>query len=144
MSEDSEYKITQTEAWELIRIKNRKLETFFEDTHECNYLSYAYILLYKKRVTDLVFKDELFITIIPLFEIDEISRHRKVELWDSRSTWSVCANIMLKQVKFANYSSFHIRDDNLKGRGLGSYILSDLVQWVKQYILLLLSKNCQW
>lgn len=128
MSEDGEYKITRTETWELLRVKNRGAEVLSKD--EWCYSSYAYILLYKNRKTDARFEDELLVTIIPLFEIN---RYGKVELYDGRSTWSVHANMMTQQIKFAKYSSFQIPDYRLKGRGLGSYILSDLVQWVKQY-----------
>lgn len=126
MSKDSEYKITQTEAWELIRVNDRGAKIVSKD--EWYYSAYAYVLLYKKRKTDARFEDELLVTTIPLFEIN---RDRKVELYDGRSTWSVHADIMARQIKFAKYGSFQIPDDRLKGRGLGSYILSDLVQWVK-------------
>lgn len=43
------------------------------------------------------------------------------------------ANLISKRIKFAKYGSFQIQDRDLRGRGLGSYVLSDSVQWVKQY-----------
>lgn len=124
-----EHKVTQTETWELVRLKNIEPENFVKDTSR-RYRSYAYILLHKKRITNGTFEDELFVTIIPL---KEISNYSKGHLWDGRSTWSIYANLYFKRIKFAKYGSFQIQDRNLRGRGLGSYILSDLVEWIKQY-----------
>lgn len=81
-------------------------------------------------MTDAVSEDELCIKMIPLIEIDNLGVK---PLWNSCSTWSVYADLKLKQIKFAKYGSFQIQDRDLRGRGLGSYVLSDLVQWVKQY-----------
>lgn len=125
----TEYIEIPTEMWELIRVRN-KLERH-QDKHSEDYKSYAYILLNKRRETDNTHNDEFFVNIIPLIEV---FRSRWSHLWNIKATWSVHANLdkPFRQIKFANFENFQIQDVKLRGRGLGSYVLSDLVQWVKQ------------
>ncbi len=128
MSEKMDYSIVETETWELIRLKQVQRESCSDEynwyQHRCKY-----VLLKKNRITDNRFEDELCIRIIPLFETCDFGVK---ELYDGRSMWSVYADLYSKQIKFGKHGSFRIPDE-LRGRGLGSYILSDLVQWVKQY-----------
>ncbi len=118
----TEYREIQTEIWELIRIKNIKNKYNKSE-------SYAYVLLRKRREGNNR-ADDFSVTIIPLVEVSE---KRWNTFRNSESTWDVQAEISCQHIKFARSDNFQIRDEKLKGRGLGSYVLSDLVQWVKQY-----------
>lgn len=129
-----DYSIIKTETLELIRLRQvpRKSSSYeYSWGEEYNRYQHCceYILLRKNRITDNRFEDELCITIIPLFKTYDF---RVEELYDARAMWSVYADLYSKEIKFAKYGSFQIPRE-LRGRGLGSYILSDLVQWVKQY-----------
>lgn len=119
----TEYREIQTETWELIRIKN--IQNKYNKSE-----SYAYVLLQKRREGNNRSSDNFSVTIIPLVEVSE-------DGWNifenSKSTWDVQAKISCQHIRFARSDNFQIRDKKLRGRGLGSYVLSDLVQWVKQY-----------
>lgn len=93
MSEETDYKITKAEAWELIRIRHKKAQNSIDEYdwyHHC----YAYILLKKDTITDAVFEDELCIKIIPLIEAGNFGVK---PLWNSCSTWSVLSKFNFKK-----------------------------------------------
>lgn len=132
--EKMDYSIIETETWELIRLRQAPKgsssdEYSWRDEYNQYQHYWEYILLKKNRITDNRFEDELCITITPLFRTCDFGVK---ELYDSRAMWSVYADLYAKQIKFGKHGSFQIPHE-LRGRGLGSYILSDLVQWVKQY-----------
>lgn len=107
----------QSEEWEIINIKNTNI----------------YVLLHSQIESNSNIRDELKITVIPLVSMGNyIAGDYKSKRLYFR-VWSVEVDSIAKRVKFADYMPFEIKPEELRGKGLGSYILGKMVKWIKEY-----------
>lgn len=112
--------IVVSEDWELIKVN-------LDDSNprRTNLENNIYVLLHSVATTELFREDELKVTVIPLnLSSYERCRHK---------VWSVKISLTQGEVKFANFMPFEILPESLRGKGLGSYILSKLIRRVEQY-----------
>ena len=107
----------ESEEWELIKIKQAEI----------------YVLLHSKKETDLFVSEKLKITIIPLTSLGNDQVDKGEEKLLNLKVWGVEIDRITAQAKFCRYGAFEIQPDELKNQGLGSYVLSKLVGWVKNY-----------
>lgn len=107
----------ESEGWELIKIKQAEI----------------YVLLHFKKETDLFVSEKLKITIIPLTSLGNEQVDKGDEKLLNLKVWGVEIDRITGQAKFGRYGAFEIQPDELRNKGLGSYVLSKLVQWVKNY-----------
>ena len=112
--------IVISEDWELIKVN-------FNDSNSrrSNLENDIYVLLHSVATTELFREDELKITVIPL---NLSSYDRSIH-----KVWSVKISLTQGEVKFAHFMPFEILPKSLRGKGLGSHILSKLVRRVEQY-----------
>ncbi len=107
----------QSKEWELIRVK--KTDT--------------YVLLYSERTIDLFAIDELKITIIPLTSIGDYYAGNYGEKQLYLKIWGIEIDLIQGNVRFAHCMPFEIKPEELRNKGLGSYVLGKLVRWVKEH-----------
>ncbi|VEP18352.1 hypothetical protein H1P_760018 [Hyella patelloides LEGE 07179] len=117
--------VIQSEEWELIKIKHKdkikKSEVNYPEQED------IYIFLYSERKTTLFVNDELRITIVPFESLTQYNPYSS-----SFKVWGVEIDIIQGTVKFAHCMNFEILEE-LRNKGLGSYILEKLVQFVTNY-----------
>ena len=83
--------------------------------------------------------DELNISIISLVRIGEYKgkkyAHKIFESDWQQVDWRGYVDLIEKLVKFAHQGNIIIPSKNFRDRGLGCYIFSDLIKWVKEHYL---------
>ena len=109
--------VFELEEKELIRVKETE----------------TYILLLSKKKIDLFTEEELKITIIPLTSIGDYFAGNYNEKRSGLKIWGAKIDLIEGKVQFAHCMSFEIKPDELKEKGLGSYVLGKLVRWVRQH-----------
>lgn len=120
------------QEWEIVRLKPLKMDGSPEEV-KSSYFG-AFILLRKTHSAWLPYHDEYFIEFIPLVEV---GGYGTKELWNSSLTWDVSVELFQdeKKVTFAKHGHFIIKDIELRGRGLGSWIVSDLISWTQKHYM---------
>lgn len=104
----------KSEYWQLIKIKKDNI----------------YVLVnFQENIDSVENIEELKIRIIPFVDL---LTHYVSYNYRKSDIWSVQINLYTKNVTFAEYKVFEI-EPNLRNKGLGSYVLYKLVDWVKKY-----------